>query len=70
MSDYTYPNNPPFTFGYRDTLAPGDTNKIIKGSDFDPEFLNLQTAVNSKLNILDPSFTGTMNGGTIFGGTY
>ena len=69
MSDYSYPNTG-FTFGARDGLAPGNAEKIIKGTQFDPEFYALVTAVNSKLNIIDPTFSGEMNGGSINGGTF
>jgi len=69
MTDYSYPNTG-FTFGARDGLAPGNAEKGIKGVQFDPEFLALVTAVSSKLNIANPTFTGTMSGGTIDGGTY
>jgi hypothetical protein len=67
MSDYSYQTG---KFSDKDLLQPGDPNKTIYGADFEPEFLNIQTAVNSKLNIANPTFTGTMSGGTINGGTY
>ena len=70
MSDYTYTNNL-HTFGARDALAPGNSEKTAKGTQLDFEFEALVTAVNSKLNIIDPSFTGTMTGGgTVDGGVY
>ncbi len=69
MTDYIYPNTG-FTFGERDVLAPGNTEKTIKGLQFDPEFDALVLAVNSKLNINNPSFTGIMDGGTIDGGDF
>ena len=69
MSDYTYGFNQ-MTFGARDVLAPGNADKVVKGSQLDVEFTALVTAVNSKLNAADPSFTGTMSGGVINGGTF
>jgi hypothetical protein len=69
MTDYTYPNTG-FTFGARDSLAPGNAEKAIIGSQFDPEFNALVASVNSKLNIANPVFTGTLSGGIIDGGTY
>ena len=69
MADYSYPQTG-FTFGARDNLAPGNTEKTIKGNQFDPEFEELQIAVNSKLNIANPAFTGIMSGGTIDGGVF
>ncbi len=69
MSDYSYPQTL-HTFGERDGLPPGNTEKTIKGADFDPEFELLVTSVNSKLNHRDPAFTGIMDGGTIDGGAF
>ena len=71
MSDYTYTNNT-YTFGGRDGLAPGDTEKVIKGSQLDFEFLALVTAVNSKLDSAAQAgdFTGTIDGGSVNGGTF
>lgn len=68
-------------FGPKDNLNPGDTNKIIRGSEFDAELGRVATAVNSKANIDSPTFTGTLTvenlvssgevtAGTIDGGTY
>ena len=56
MSDYTQE----VFFGPKDNLNPGDTNKIIRGSEFDAEFGRIATAVNSKANIASPTFTGTL----------
>ena len=69
MTTYSYPQTT-MTFGLRDALAPGDINKGIKGTQFDPEFTALETAVNSKINTANPAFTGRMTGVTIDGGTY
>ncbi len=76
MSNYTKTTN----FTAKDTLAPGDTNKIVRGSEIDIEFSNIQTAVNSKADSASPTFTGTATvanltitgtiTGTIAGGTY
>ncbi len=66
MSDYTYPNTG-FTFGARDQLAPGNSEKVIKGVPFDEEFNALVVAINSKLNTNNPAFTGIMTGGTMAG---
>ena len=40
MSNYTKTTN----FGAKDTLPSGDTNKIIRGSEFDTEFDAIATA--------------------------
>ena len=73
MSDYGYPTVPNnITFGARDDLAPGNAEKVVKGSQMDAEFNGLVTSVNSKLdkNAAPGSFTGTIDGGVIDGGTY
>jgi hypothetical protein len=70
MSDYVYGPPSQMTFGTRDTLAPNNADKVVKGSQLDVEFNGLVTAVNSKLNLNNPAFTGTMSGGIIDGGAY
>ena len=70
MADYTYPQTA-LTFGARDALTTGDPNKVVKGVDFDPEFQAIQAMSASKMENVDPSFTGTMTGGGIVdGGTF
>jgi len=77
MSNYT----PTTNFGDKDSLPSGDPAKIIKGSEFTVEFNNIATAVTSKANTDSPTFTGTvtitdlnfigtLETGTIDGGTY
>ena len=77
MSDYTKTTN----FTAKDTLPAGDTNKIIRGSEFDTEFDAIAVASATKANIASPTFTGTvtipalnftgtLSTGTIDGGTY
>ncbi len=56
MSDYSKTTN----FGAKDTLPSGDTNKIIRGSEFDTEFDAIVTAVASKSDTASPTFTGTV----------
>lgn len=55
MSNYTKATD----FASKDALLSGDPNKIVKGSELDDEFDNIQTAVNSKANTNSPTFTGT-----------
>ena len=57
MSDYTKATN----FATKDTLTSGDPLKIVKGTEIDTEFTNIETAVNSKVDEL----SGAMTGGTI-----
>lgn len=56
MSNYSKTTN----FGAKDTLPSGDSNKIIRGSEFDAEFNALVTAVASKSDTASPTFTGTV----------
>ena len=58
MSDYNYVTN---TFGSKDALASGNSLKKIKGSEFETEFVAIETAIASKSDIASPSFTGTVN---------
>lgn len=46
MSDYTQVND----YSAKDSLASGDPNKIIKGSDIDAEFSAISTAIATKAN--------------------
>ncbi len=77
MSNYTKTTN----FATKDSLTSGDPAKIVKGTEINTEFNNIQTAVNSKSNSASPAFTGTMTAvtvnvsgtltaGTITGGTF
>jgi len=77
MSNYTKTTN----FAVKDNLASGNPAKIIKGTEIDAEYNNIATAVATKANTADPTFTGTVtiptlsvSGtatiGTIDGGNY
>jgi len=77
LANYTKSTN----FAVKDNLASGNPGKIIKGTEIDSEFNNIATAVATKANTADPTFTGTVtiptlsvSGtatiGTIDGGTY
>ena len=68
-------------FAAKDSLPSGDSNKIVKGTEFETEFDNIATAIASKANTASPTFTGTvvipaltftgtLSTGTIDGGTY
>jgi hypothetical protein len=46
MSDYSKTTN----FTAKDSLATGDANKVIKGSEHDTEYSNISTAVGTKSN--------------------
>lgn len=77
MSNYSKTTN----FAVKDTLQSGNPAKIIKGSEIDSEFNNIQVAVATKANTASPTFTGTvtapdievtgtLTAGTVDGGTY
>ena len=73
MTDYTKSTN----FAVKDTLPTGDPGKVIKGTEFDAEFNNIQTSNNSKANKANSALTGVttiasatittadINGGTL-----
>ena len=56
MSTYTYVSD----FGAKDGLDSGDSNKVIKGADFETEFTAIQTAVNSKPDYATSTFVPTI----------
>lgn len=75
MSDYTKSTN----FATKDNLSSGNPLKIVKGTEIDTEFNNIQTAIATKADLASPTFTGTatiptatittanISGGTITG---
>lgn len=76
MANYTKTTN----FTSKDSLSSGDTNKIIRGSEFDTEFNAIATAVQTKADSASPVLTGTATAvnltvsstftATVDGGTY
>ena len=50
MANYTKTTN----FAAKDALAPGNASKVVKGTEIDTEFTNIQTAITSKA---DGTFT-------------
>lgn len=66
MSDYNYTNN---KFSGKDGLANGDNDKVIRGSDFETEFSNIETAIATKADLNSPSLTGTPLSPTAVAGT-
>ena len=62
-------------FAAKDSLASGDSNKVVRGTEIDTEFNNISTAVATKADSASPTFTGTITisgtvTGIIAGGTY
>ena len=74
MSNYIKTTN----FAAKDSLNSGDANKVVKGAEIGTEFDNIATAVATKAESANPSFTGTatisnliVSGTfTVEGGTY
>jgi len=76
VANYTKTTN----FTSKDSLSSGDTNKIIRGSEFDTEFNAIATAVQTKADLASPVLTGTATAvnltvsstftATVDGGTY
>ena len=79
MSNYTKTVD----FAVKDTLVSGDPLKVVKGTEIDTEYLNIQTAVATKVEthsgnhtgntvIANLEVTGSLTGvsDTIDGGTY
>lgn len=65
MTDYVKSTN----FTSKDSLPSGNALKIIKGTEFDVEFNNIATAVATKADIVDPTFTGVPAAPTASTGT-
>jgi len=70
MANYTKTTD----FAAKDTLPGGDTNKVVRGTEFETEFDAIATAVATKSDTAGPTFTGTVtiptadiNGGNIDG---
>jgi hypothetical protein len=55
MSNYTKSTN----FATKDALSSGNPLKIVKGTEIDTEFNNIQTAIATKADLVSPTFTGT-----------
>ena len=65
MSNYSKLTN----FTAKDSLPTGDSNKIIKGTEIDAEFVAISSAINSKANSSSPTLTGTPLAPTASAGT-
>ena len=56
MTNYTKATN----FATKDALTSGNPLKIVKGTEIDTEFNNIQTAIATKADLASPTFTGTV----------
>lgn len=76
MSNYTKSTD----FAIKDSLSTGNPSKLVKGTEIDTEFSAIQSAINSKADKANPTFTGTITAAnltvsgtftaTVDGGTY
>ena len=57
MSNYNQQTN----FSLKDSLADGDTQKIIRGSEINDELNAISTAIATKADIRNPTFEQTVN---------
>ena len=57
MTDYTKTTD----FAAKDSLPSGDSNKVIRGTEFDTEFNNIATASATKADLSNPSFQGDVS---------
>ena len=65
MANYTKATD----FSAKDALPSGNANKVVRGSEINDEFSNIQTAVNSKADLLSPTLTGVPLAPTAASGT-
>jgi len=56
VSNYTKTTD----FAAKDSLPSGDSNKVVRGSEFETEFDNISTAIATKADTASPTFTGTV----------
>ena len=61
MANYTKTTD----FAAKDTLPGGDTNKVVRGSEFETEFDAISTAIATKADTASPTFTGTATFATL-----
>jgi len=61
MSNYTKTTN----FATKDSLPSGNAAKIVRGTEIDTEFNNIQIASATKADTASPTFTGTVTAATV-----
>ena len=62
MSNYTKSTN----FAAKDSLTPGNANKIVKGTEIDTEFTNIQTAISTKADGTFTNFSFVESGTSLY----
>ena len=61
MANYTKTTD----FAAKDTLPGGDSNKVVRGSEFETEFDAISVAIATKADTASPTFTGTATFATL-----
>jgi hypothetical protein len=62
VSNYTKSTN----FAAKDSLTPGNANKIVKGTEIDTEFTNIQTAISTKADGTFTNFSFVESGTSLY----
>lgn len=67
MTDYVKATD----FAIKDSLVSGDPDKLLRGSEIDTEFTNIETSIATKADITYvTTTTATIDNKTISGGTF
>ncbi len=56
MANYVKSTN----FAVKDSLTTGDSAKVVKGTEIDVEFNNIASAISSKIDATNPTFSGNI----------
>lgn len=62
MSNYSKTTN----FAAKDTLSPGNANKIVRGTEIDTEFNNIATAIATKADGTFTNFSFVETAGVLY----
>ena len=62
MANYTKSTN----FASKDSLAPGNANKIVRGTEIDTEFNNIATAIATKADGTFTNFSFVETSGVLY----
>jgi hypothetical protein len=62
MANYSKTTN----FAAKDALAPGNSNKIVRGSEIDTEFNNIATAISTKADGTFTNFSFVETAGVLY----
>ena len=62
MANYTKTTN----FAAKDALSPGNASKVVKGTEIDTEFTNIQTAIATKVDGTFTNFSFVESGSYLY----